>query len=482
MHGKIYVSAGKTDSRIAVLSATGQLEKTLTDLPGASALAFDPTYSTLYVSLSSREIARIDTATQSVTGRFSVSPYVPNGQMAYAGGRLWFGQSCGDTFASIVHVNPDGSGLGVSGPTRYCATFASTPSHPELLAVSELGLSPVDAFLYRVDNGGFTQVASTSNRPFSNLQNLAFNGGGTILYGASGSPYEIQSFSVPGLAKSISYPVDAYPAAVATQGDAYLAAGRFGGANTIAVFAAGNPSPVRTIELPQGREMARGALSSSDRRPASSPSPFRLPAPPARLSVHVFGHVTTPPLPATIKLTASAKTVTYGGRVTLTASVTSGATGTVHFYNGVTVDRRAVARQGRASLTVRIQQTSNFSATYDGDDVYEPAKSAAVTVSPKYKITLAFVAAGKHSFRVGSQPRFLVTVRPARQVTLTCDPAAPARPPYLEQRKPFTTSTNGVFVGYIKKGTRAGHFRLRAIVGSGSSAAATPWYHFDLVR
>ena len=70
-------------------------------------------------------------------------------------------------------------------------------------------------------------MGSTSNRPFSNLQNLAFNGGGTILYGASGSPYEIQSFSVPGLAKSISYPVDAYPAAVATQGDAYLAAGRF---------------------------------------------------------------------------------------------------------------------------------------------------------------------------------------------------------------------------------------------------------------
>src|SRR5712691_4193654 len=177
--------------------------------------------------------------------------------MAYAGGRLWFGQSCGDKFAPIVHVYPDGSDLGVSGPTRYCPTFASVPAHAELLAVSELGLGPVDAFLYRVDNGGFTLVSTTSDRPFSNLQNLAFNSSGTILYGASGAPYEIQSFRLPDLTKTVSYPVGAYPAAVATGGDTYLAAGRFS-TDTITTYAAGNPSPLRTIDLPSGRQIARG--------------------------------------------------------------------------------------------------------------------------------------------------------------------------------------------------------------------------------
>src|SRR5438552_5497222 len=114
-HGRVYVSGGKSDSRIAVLSKAGRLEKTLSGLPGASGLAFDPSYSTLYVSLSTREIAQINTSTASVRGRFSVSPFVPSGQMAYAGGRLWFGQSCGDIFKPIVHVNPDGSGIGVDG-------------------------------------------------------------------------------------------------------------------------------------------------------------------------------------------------------------------------------------------------------------------------------------------------------------------------------------------------------------------------------
>ena len=61
VHGKVYISAGKTDARIAVLSTSGQLKKTLTDLPGASALAFDPSLQhVVTVSLSSREIAKID--------------------------------------------------------------------------------------------------------------------------------------------------------------------------------------------------------------------------------------------------------------------------------------------------------------------------------------------------------------------------------------------------------------------------------------
>ena len=47
VHGRLYVSGGKSDSRVAVLTADGQLEKTLTNLPGASGLAFDTSFSTL---------------------------------------------------------------------------------------------------------------------------------------------------------------------------------------------------------------------------------------------------------------------------------------------------------------------------------------------------------------------------------------------------------------------------------------------------
>jgi Bacterial Ig-like domain (group 3) len=484
-HGRLYVSGGKSDSRVAILTADGRLEKTLTNLPGASGLAFDTSFSTLYVSLSSGEIAKINTTSESESGRFSVAPYVSNGQMAFAGGRLWFGQSCGQ-FAPVVHVNVDGTGLGVSGPTRYCPIFASTPSHPELLAVSEIGLSPSDAYLYRVDGGGFVLQATTANRPFGGgASSMAFNGGGSVLFAASGAPYEIQSFRGTDLSKTVGYSTDAYPIAVATSGDAYIAGGRDTGTNDpdlVDVFGVGNPVAVKALRLPADRDLVTNGLAFTGTDTLAVVSKPRSSTDTGTIAVHTFSHVTTPLRAAAVKLTASARSVLAGRRVTLTAHLPSGATGTVTFFGNPALTSTRTVSKGIAKLTVRIDHTSTFTFTYSGDDAFDTAKSGSVRIIARSTVTLTAIS-HRRSYKVGSQPKFLLAVRPPRAADVVVELQYRISGRWATvQQKSFTTTSAGVTVIYIVRRTIAGQYRLRAQTGGGESRALSSWVRFDLVR
>src|SRR5262249_11540499 len=156
-------------------------------------------------------------------------------------------------------------------------------------------------------------------------------------------------------------------------GDAYLAAARVVQNSAITVHAVGNPAPLRTITLQIEGEIAPGGLVFV------GPTTLLAVILPPRgsdggtVKVQVFGHVTAKPRAATVKLTSTSTAVTGEGRVTLSAHVTGGATGTVRFFNGSALVGERRLSKGRASVTVAIHSTTSFTASYSGDDLYSPA-------------------------------------------------------------------------------------------------------------
>ena len=83
---------------------------------------------------------------------------------------------------------------------------------------------------------------------------------------------------------------------------------------------------------------------------------------------------------ATVTLTASPNPATYGQPLSLTVSVTSGATGKVTFYDGVSVLGTATISGTQAKLTSRSLSSGSRSlwAHYSGDTTFAPSNSASV--------------------------------------------------------------------------------------------------------
>jgi hypothetical protein len=101
----------------------------------------------------------------------------------------------------------------------------------------------------------------------------------------------------------------------------------------------------------------------------------------------VPGTLTVTISPSTTTLVASPASTQYGDPVTLTATVTSGATGTVSFYDGSVLLGAGTVSNGVATLTTTtlVAGTHTVAAVYNGDATYASSQSgpATVTVSKK---------------------------------------------------------------------------------------------------
>jgi len=101
----------------------------------------------------------------------------------------------------------------------------------------------------------------------------------------------------------------------------------------------------------------------------------------------VPGTLTVTISPSTTTLAASPTSTPYGDPVTLTATVTSGATGTVSFYDGSVLLGTSAVSNGVATLitTMLIAGTHSITAVYNGDATYASSQSspAAVTVAKR---------------------------------------------------------------------------------------------------
>jgi hypothetical protein len=107
---------------------------------------------------------------------------------------------------------------------------------------------------------------------------------------------------------------------------------------------------------------------------------------PANLKTFVFlaAAVMAPHLGAqTLTLTASSSTALFGSPVTLTATLTpAGGTGTVTFFDGVTILGVRPVTNGAASMTTTLLPTGNrkLHAYYGGDQTHSPLTSNTVSV------------------------------------------------------------------------------------------------------
>lgn len=93
------------------------------------------------------------------------------------------------------------------------------------------------------------------------------------------------------------------------------------------------------------------------------------------------------------ELAASASSIATGANLTLTATVTTGATGTVTFYNGATsLGTATVGMGGKATLTTSFAAANSYSLTaiYGGDTNYTGSTSTALrvtVVTPGFTVT-----------------------------------------------------------------------------------------------
>ena len=97
----------------------------------------------------------------------------------------------------------------------------------------------------------------------------------------------------------------------------------------------------------------------------------------------VPGNLTVTISPSTTTLVASPTSPQYGNPVTLTATVTSGATGTASFYDGSVLLGTGTVSGGVATLTTStlVAGTHTITAVYNGDATYASSQSAPATVT-----------------------------------------------------------------------------------------------------
>src|SRR5579862_3100413 len=86
---------------------------------------------------------------------------------------------------------------------------------------------------------------------------------------------------------------------------------------------------------------------------------------------------------SSVSLNSLSNPSNYGHSVTLVATVTSGATGKVTFYDGTTVLGVSIVSAGSASLSTTLLPPGNSSlhAQYSGDSTYSPSHSSAISQS-----------------------------------------------------------------------------------------------------
>jgi trimeric autotransporter adhesin len=96
----------------------------------------------------------------------------------------------------------------------------------------------------------------------------------------------------------------------------------------------------------------------------------------------VPGNLTVTISPSSTMLMASPSSSQYGDPVTLTATVTSGATGNVNFYDGSILLGTGTVSNGIATLTTTTLNagTHSVTATYNGDATYASSQSGPATV------------------------------------------------------------------------------------------------------
>ena len=366
---------------ITALDYTGAIVNTITGEagPGAMVLA----NGLLYVALQNGgAIDVFNTSTWAKTATLASGKLASPGPLVIAGGKLWTSTgACGKSTTQLVSVDPSsGSATAYLMPSStslgYCIPLVFDPSNANLMLAWDVGSNPPVVSLLDVSSGAPQVVASQSETDLGNLEQLAFNPGGTTFVAASGYPYYLEEYSLSSLAPDgVTYATGAYPNSVVTTSER--------GGLILGGLNAAYSASVHTFHPAQpGTDLYTYAYPSTSetlytRGLALSPDGSHLFAVSQNTSTGTTNFRVLPVANTTgTSVTASPSSAVPGTAVTMTAAVTVGAggfsapTGSVTFSdNGTTVSTQPLDGTGHASYTTSWPANGShvITAAYSGD-------------------------------------------------------------------------------------------------------------------
>ncbi len=274
-HHHVFVSGGGANSVIDVANYDGTLAATIPREPGAAGMVIDPGSGLLYVSLQGQGLISVINPGKDPpqeVARLHVhlaSPLL--GPIALAAGRLWFAYGACNAANGIASLDLmtdqvfTYTGQGLYGD--YCPMVNTAAGDPSLLIEWDSGLEPATLNKFDISVDPPILVQSQREERLENLEQLAFRPDASIIYAASGWPYEIDSYRTSDLSQTApTCPGVAYPDAVAVSAD---------GRHMVAGFDFGQPS-VWTYRLTAhtctvrkrfdaGQDLYRGGVAASRR-------------------------------------------------------------------------------------------------------------------------------------------------------------------------------------------------------------------------
>ncbi len=264
--GHVFISPGRTGSRLLVRDLDGNPQSTIAPIPGGTGMVLDGTK--LYVALCDQSaISVISTTTLTEIERIQLGTVQLSGtcDLALTGGRLWFPTSDQHArIASVTTATPHTVVADALGVTVYSPLFPTATTPVSSLVVGTAGLSPSSWKTFDVTTTPATALMSAQTG--SNLQDGALTANGSHVIAATGSPYYGQRFALPAITAAGQYTTGAYPKAAAVSPDgAWIAIGRDSAVSDVYVFASGSPAAVREFDLGTGLQIVpRGMRFTAD--------------------------------------------------------------------------------------------------------------------------------------------------------------------------------------------------------------------------
>jgi hypothetical protein len=201
----------------------------------------------------------------------------------------------------------------------------------------------------------------------------------------------------------------------------------YGDAATFTAAASGTPSPTVQWQVNAGSGFSdiSGATSTTlSFAPSMSQSGYLYRA----VFTNTYGTATSNAATLTVNqastataLDSSVNPSTYGSSVTFTATVTSGATGTVMFKDGATTLGTGTLSSGTATFSTSILAVASHSITaeYSGDTNYAGSTSSALTQEVCQAVTTTSVASSINPSTYNSSVTFTATVTAGATGTVT---------------------------------------------------------------
>ena len=355
-----------------VMKDDGSLKTTL-GVSGAAGMVRDG--GTLYVlRCESDQIAVVDTATLTITEQISLSETSSYPcDLALAGGRLWFPAA---TVGHDTHL----ASVTVASPHVVHDTTMET--NDGLIAGP-----PGGSTLIVFDTGSVMALdASTDTPTLISNRNLGTNfyqpvisPDGSLVTGS----FDVPVMAVPSLTDATGYPATGDATAFSSTGS-WIATSRL---HTIAVTAKGASAPVNTYPL--GTSQAVTLAFSPDLTHL-----YAIVQPSTGAASLVTLSAPTLPRPA-LTLTASAKTITFGQRAGVTATLAaSDPTGVIQLLRKaptgsfIPVAQGTIGSDRRVSFSVKPNATSTYIARLMPDSHFGPSESRQVSVGVHARVTM----------------------------------------------------------------------------------------------